>query len=343
MRLIFCAATYLLARTAFASAAASSSGSGAAASFSPTPSALGALVDQETAVGRWSPRELPELRAAAEEGEDALERAAAQHVLATSYFYGARGLAKDAATAAAWFGRAARAGLAKSQYNLGVLTTPEGAGGGAGGSGDKEARARERERLLRAAAVQGHAQAQMQLSVDLYKRADGEVEADRARPRKGGALEESIVWLRRAAARGVAPALAALANAHVTGEGGVEVDHAEALALARRSADAGDAAGQAALSRLYAEGLGGLEKDAAEAERLLTLARETAARQERRRSGRSEDEDEGEGKGKGGDGEGRLEFAAAADAEAGSEAGLRRVPTAPLRTSSSAKAAASEK
>ncbi|BBK34209.1 Sel1 repeat-containing protein [Stella humosa] len=142
----------------------------------------------------------------------------AQHDLGVLYADG-RGVPRDYAAAAKWFGRAAASGMANAQFNLAVLTE-RGLG--------VAANLPEAARLYRAAAEQGHPGAQYNLGIVL---AEG-----RGLPQDYPA---AATWFRRAADQGFAKAAYNLGVLHERGLTGA-VDDLEAYRWYARALESGD-------------------------------------------------------------------------------------------------------
>jgi TPR repeat protein len=135
--------------------------------------------------------------------------AMAQTTLGDQY-YGGRGVAKDHAAAATWYGKAAEQGFAKAQINLAVMYKF--------GEGMPRDYAKSAN-WFRKAADQGDATAQVNLGL-LYEFGQGVAQDDAA----------AATWYRKAADQGDARALAYLGSLYEAGRG-VSQDYVEAYTL----------------------------------------------------------------------------------------------------------------
>ena len=190
----------------------------------------GDLAAQEAACKKWDVRPLSELRAAAERGD-----AAAQFLLGEAYDFGLLDLSVDHAQAAAWYRKAAAAGIARAQFNLGSSFLK-----GEGVVRD----AAEAARLYRLAADQGLPEAIFNLGV-CYHAGEGVVQ-DAA---------EAARLFRLAADQGLTDAIYNLGVLYRDGTG-VPQDHAAAFAHFRRAAELGQLSAMSELGILYRDGTG---------------------------------------------------------------------------------------
>ncbi|HEV2955313.1 MAG TPA: bifunctional trypsin-like peptidase domain-containing/SEL1-like repeat protein [Xanthobacteraceae bacterium] len=152
-----------------------------------------------------------------------------------------------------WYRRAADAGYAAAQANLGNLY----ASGRGVARNDVEA-----VRLYQLAAEQGYAQAQNDLGT-MYQRGLGGLAQNDV---------EAVRLYRLAANQGYATAQSNLGYMYANGRGGLAQNDVEAVRLYRLAAEQGNHHGQANLGRMYEEGRGGLRQNIAEAVRLYRLA-----------------------------------------------------------------------
>jgi TPR repeat protein len=178
--------------------------------------------------------------------------AVAQSNLGVMYADG-KGLAKDEAQAVRLYRLAADQGSAVGQTNLGFMH----ANGRGGVKDDAEA-----VRLYRLAADQGYPRAWSNLGF-MYEQGRGGLAKDDA---------EAVRLYRLATDQGYAQAQNNLGAMYANGRGGLVKDDAEAVRLYRLAADQGNAQAQNNLGAMYANGRGGLVKDDAQAVRLYRLS-----------------------------------------------------------------------
>lgn len=160
---------------------------------------------------------------------------AAQLNLGTFYYHG-RGVTRDTALSAHWFGEAARRGNMHGQYRLGQLYMR-----GEGVPQD----AREGARLYELAAQQGNIHAQTSLG-GAYHSGVGGLPVDHAR---------AVHWWEKAATAGNASAQAFLGNAYLTGRG-VPQNFAAASQLFLSAAEQGESVAAWGLGTMEEEGQG---------------------------------------------------------------------------------------
>jgi len=201
---------------------------------------VGVETNKDEGLRRW--------HTAAERGD-----VAAQRALGLVCSSGLFGVPKDTAAAAVWVRKAAEAGNAMAQADLGDIYE-RGVG--------VETNLTEAVKCYRKAADQGLAMAQTRLG--LWCENGGNVPED---------YKEAVKWYRKAAEQNSIVAQNRLGSIFFTGRGEVERDYKESAKWSRRAADQGDAQAQARLGFMYSAGLG-VPEDAAEAAKWYRKAAE---------------------------------------------------------------------